>query len=225
MANCDSKELEREGEMQPNRISEQVRMEAARAAYDDRPVSQLSGPEQRVWQEVQAQFHVGGTPDVNLERSLALLDSRYRGGLVDEVFCCSAGCVLLCDPDINQLERAEALCEAQEHAALLLPKGRRRTEMLAGASRHFGTIARRRGQPERALELDRRAWHHSDHPRDLANVLIDLVRCGREDDARQLVLETQLTRDQSYAQALAHIVYDDIDLAVLAPVDEGESSQ
>lgn len=206
--------------MQPNRISEHLRKEAARAAYDDRPVSQLSSAEQRVWQEVQIQFHIGGTPAVNLERALTLLETRCRAGVVDEVFSCSAGCVLLCDPDIDQLDRAEALCAAQTHAALMLPKGRRRQEMLAGASRHAGTIARRRGHPTRALELDRRAWQRSDHPRDLANVLIDLLRCEREADARQLMLETQLTRDTAYAQALAHIVYDDIDLAMLAPFEK-----
>lgn len=205
--------------MQPNRISEHVRKEAARAAYDDRPVSQLCSAEERVWQEVQALFHIGGTPTVNLERALNLLETRCRVGVIDEVFSCSAGCVLLCDPDIDQLDRAEALCEAQTHAALMLPKGRRREEMLAGASRHEGTIARRRGLPAQALELDRRAWHRSDHPRDLANVLIDLLRCGLETDARQLILETQLTRDTAYAQALAHIVYDDIDLAILVPLD------
>lgn len=194
-------------------VYRRVLEDAARAAYDDRPVTSLSQIELATWQEAQARFHAGGAQRVNVASTVAFLEQRLATGHIDEVFFCSACCVLYCDTDVNDLERARVMAARQEAAAEALSHGARRTQMMAGAHRHRATIARREGQPGTALELDRRAFELTAHPRDFANILIDLLRQGDLSTANSTWFETRLTASDSFIAQLERIVNDDIDLA------------
>jgi hypothetical protein len=194
-------------------VYRRVLEDAARAAYDDRPVTSLSQIELATWQEAQARFHRRGRQRENLADALAHLEQRRATGHIDEAFFCSAACVLHCDTDINDLDAARRMAARQEAAAEALHPGPRRRQMMAGAHRHRATIARREGQPAAALELDRRAFELTAHPRDFANVLIDLLRQGDLAAARSTWIETQLTASDAFVAQLERIVSDDIDLA------------
>lgn len=210
--------------MNPDSILELLLLRAARAAFDDRYAIELAGPERQALEEAQALLQQSGRPDLHFAEAIDLLDRRQRSGSIDAAFAASVRCLILLDPDVAQVEGAEAARRDMREATRRLPSGRRRQQLRAMVARIGGAVQRRRQMPARALAFDRAAVRLDDHPRHVADVMVDLLLCGEFDCAQQVYLEARLTYPREQARELECLVHDDIDLAALTSTHAGPES-
>ncbi len=201
--------------MNPDSILEQLLLRAARAAFDDRFTLELAPAERRVLEEAQAMLQGSGRPDLHYGAAIQLVDRKRRTGAIDAAFAGCLRCTILLDPDVAQVDRAAQAQRSLARTSRELPAGSRRRALRAMAARIAGAIERRRRRPARALAFDRAAVRLNDHPRHLADVLVDHLLCGDEAQARQVYLEARLTCPGPLASELECLVHDDIDLAAL----------
>lgn len=201
--------------MNPDSILEQLLLRAARAAFDDRFTVELAPTERRVLEEAQALLQGSGRPDLHYGAALQLADRKLGTGAIDAAFASCLRCTILLDPDVAQIDLAARAQRSLARATRELPAGARRRALRAMAARIAGALERRRRRPARALAFDRAAVRLNDHPRHLADVLVDHLLCGDEEQARQAYLEARLTYPRQLATELECLVHDDIDLAAL----------